>query len=78
MSLKRFVEERDEVLVTLDRKKIEKFYQKYGVAMPENDEVFWRGVHKAIANIKTLPKDVRGRSIEWLLLHGSSPLIGGK
>lgn len=77
MSLKRFVEERNEALVSLDREKIEQYAKKYGIEMPENDEVFWRGVHKAIANITTLPDDVRMRSVDWLLEHGSSPVIGG-
>ena len=75
MSLKRFVEERNEALVSLDRQKIEKYARKYGIDMPENDEVFWLAVHKSIANITTLPEDVKQRSVMWLLEHGSTPVI---
>ena len=66
MSLMRFVEERNEALVSLDREKIEKYADKYGIELPDDDEVFWRSVHKAIANISTLSDDVRQRSVEWL------------
>lgn len=72
-----FVMERNEALLSLDRKKIERFAKKYGVPMPDNDEAFWRGVHKAICNIKTIPFEVRQKSADWLFEHGSTPEIGG-
>ncbi len=70
-----FVKERNEALLSLDRSKIEAYAKKYGVKLPSSDEAFWRGVHKAICNITSFSDEVRQRSEEWLLKHGSSPEI---
>lgn len=74
----KFVRERNEALLSLDREKIERFAKKYGVAMPSSDEAFWRGVHKAICNITNIPFEVRQKSADWLFEHGSTPEIGGR
>ena len=73
--LAQFVKERNEALLSLDRNKIERYAKKYGVALPSNDEAFWRGVHKAICNITNIPFEMRQRSADWLLEHGSTPEI---
>lgn len=72
-----FVRDRDEALLSLDREKIERFAKKYGVQMPTSEEAFWRGVHKAICNITSVPFEVRQKSADWLFEHGSTPEIGG-
>lgn len=71
-----FLRERDEALLSLDKEKIIAYCRKYGVQLErfsDNDEVFWRAVHKAICNITTMPEEVRARSEKWLYEHGSSP-----
>ena len=77
MNLKQFVADRDEALLSLDRKKIEQYCKKYGVTMPTDEEAFWRGVHKAICACTTIPFEVRQKSADWLFKHGSKPKIGG-
>lgn len=54
--VKRFIKERDEALLSLDRDKIEAYLRKYQVPVPQDDEVFWRGVHKAICEIESAPE----------------------
>lgn len=78
MNYASFVKERNKALLSLDRKKIERFAKKYGVSVPTNEEAFWRGVHKAICHITNIPFEVRQKSADWLFEHGSTPNIGGK
>lgn len=73
-----FVKERNEALLSLDREKIERYAKKYGIPLPDSEEAFWRGVHKAICHITDIPFEVRQKSADWLFDHGSTPEIGGK
>ena len=75
--LKQFIEERNEALLSLDKSKIERFAKKYDIHLPTDDEVFWRGVHKAICNISSIPFEARQKSADYLFKHRSTPLIGG-
>lgn len=72
-NLQDFIKERNEALLSLDRQKIERYAEKYKVALPENEEVFWMAVHKCICQI--FPEEVSRKSAEWLRDHGSSPDI---
>lgn len=75
MNFAKFVKERNEALLSLDRKKIQRYCKKYGVVLPSSDEVFWRSVHKARCAITDLPLEERRKSVRWLREHGSSPDI---
>ncbi len=75
MNFAKFVKERNEALLSLDRKKIERYCKKYGVTLPNNDEAFWLGVHKARCAIADLPLEERRKSVRWLHEHGSRPDI---
>lgn len=77
VDIKTFCRERDEALLSLDKKKIEQYAKKYCIELPKDEEAFWRGVHKAICNIKSIPFEVRQKSADWLFEHGSTPEIGG-
>lgn len=77
MCIDSFVKERNEALLSMDKRKIVRWAKKYGLSMPTNDEAFWRAVHKAICNIQTFPWDVRQKSADWLFEHGSTPEIFG-
>lgn len=68
-----FIKERDEALLSLDRSKIEVYLRKYQIPIPQDDEVFWRGVHKAICAINSAPESAKKASKAWLREHGSSP-----
>ena len=70
-----FKSERDAVFLSLDREKIIAHCNKYSVPVPENEEAFWRGVHKVIVNLNSAPPDRKEASRQWLAEHGSSPEI---
>lgn len=70
-----FVKERNEALLSLDRKKIERYLKKYGVKPPSNERVFWAGVHKAIIQIPSVPLERKMHSAVWLKEHGFSTRI---
>ena len=46
-----FIKERNEALLSLDKEKILAYGKKYNVKFPENEKIFWAGVHKAICNL---------------------------
>lgn len=70
-----YVRERDEVLLSLDETRIRTWMTKQCVPMPDTTEAFWRGVHKCIANIETMPPKARRESRLWLETRGSTPDI---
>lgn len=75
MNYTQYIQDRNNALLSLDRQKIERYCKKYGVQIPQNDEAFWRGVHKARCAIPALPPEERKKSADWLYAHGSSPEI---
>ena len=52
MPISEFAKKRNEVLFSLDKERILDFC---GGDAPEDDEVFWAGVYKAICNITSTP-----------------------
>ena len=75
MNMKKFVKERDEALLSLDKDKILAYCKKYGVRMPENETVFWAGVHKAIIYLDSATAEQKLDSMMWLIQHGFKPGI---
>ena len=73
--LKQFIAERNEALLSLDKSKIERFAKKYDIHLPTDDEVFWRGVHKAICNIPSIPFGVRQKLMK-IMTYGYNPAAG--
>lgn len=73
MSIKKFVKERDEALLSLDREKIVKFLRKYNMPVPENETVFWAGIHKGICALNSANSEQKLNSIIWLVNHGFKP-----
>lgn len=70
-----FVKERNEVLFSLDRDRIEAYFGKQGVELPEDDIVFWAGVYKSICNITNAPEELVQKAKDWLHAHGMSERI---
>ena len=70
--LESFVQERNEALFSLDRKKIEDYLIKHGEPETANspDLLFWGSVYKAICGIKETPKDVLLKAQKWLSSNG--------
>ena len=67
------VRERDEALLSLDREKLAAYAAKYGVALPDDESVFWLGIHKARCHAMSLPQEARDESERWLKERGSKP-----
>ena len=70
MNHKKFIKERDEALLSLDKEKITKFLRKCGTPVPENETVFWAGVHKAIIHLNSANPGQKLNSMIWLVNHG--------
>lgn len=66
----KFVRERDEALLSLEKEKIVFFCRKYGVYYPHSEIEFWKSVHKARVALKGIPEPDKEISREWLLQHG--------
>ena len=83
MDIKEFINDRYEAMLSLDKKKIIAYCNKYNISVPLDDEIFWAGVHKTICNLYfsentrvTLKQYTT--SCDWLQKHGYSPFINGK
>jgi hypothetical protein len=59
----------------MDREKILAYCKKYEVDVSDNDEVFWRGIHKARTGAKDMPRKERLKSVAWLRARNSSHLM---
>ena len=69
--MSKFIKERDEALLSLDKLKIMSYMKNYGVQFnPSNKTVFWAGVHKAILGIRSSTPEQRAKSADWLVSHG--------
>lgn len=74
MDIQKFVKERDNALLSMDKEKIMAYMRKYKVKFqPDNETVFWAGVHKAIIGINSATKEQKDRSAAWLIEHGFYP-----
>ena len=75
--VKMFVKDRDDALMSLNKKKILKFQRKWGINFQcTSDRVFWMGVHSARVECLSLPFAERQRSVIWLEAKGSTRLDG--
>ena len=70
-----FVKERNEVLFSLDRERIEAYLIKRGYDIPDNDIVFWAAIYKSICNITDAPVELVQKAKDWLHAHGMSECI---
>lgn len=75
MYMDKFVKERDDALLSLDKKKILAYSRKYGVQFSKNEKVFWAGVHKAITAMTSATEEQKQRSRDWLVANGFKPYI---
>ena len=76
-----FIKERNEALLSLDKKKIIAYMKKYGISIPQNEKIFWAGVHKAICSLYFVNKnkitlEQYTKSANWLKDNGFGIGIG--
>lgn len=70
-TIRKFVQERNEALGSLDEGKIKAYMKKYGCDdIPE--PYFWPSIHKARLQIGSLSEEEKEISREWLMEHGYS------
>jgi hypothetical protein len=72
--IKRYVAERNTVLVSGDEAKIRAFYKKYGIEAPTDPIVFWGAFHKARTAWTECPLELRLVSLQWLMRHDMKAL----
>lgn len=73
--LKRFVKERNEALFSFDEKKIKAYLKKYDIPIPDNEDVFWGAVAKAVCHITGAPVEAVVRAKMILdVLHMSTDI----
>ena len=70
-----YIKERDEAMLSLDKNKILRFCRRWHICVPENETVFWSGVHKVIVNINSSTEEQKRKSLEWLKEHGFRPEV---
>ena len=80
--IKTFIEDRNEAFASMDKEKILAYCKKYKIKVPEDEEIFWVGVHKAICNLflsEDSPISLKqyNESYEWLTERGHTPSIMG-
>ena len=74
--LKKWVKERDQVLLTHDIRKFKEFYLKwynrgvYRLKLPANDIIVRASLEKSILGMANPPEKDRKLAEEWLLSHG--------
>ena len=72
ITLESLIQERNEALFSLDRKRIEAFLMKFGdeMCVSTPDIIFWAGVYKAICQIQDAPADKVNAAHAWLTKNG--------
>lgn len=80
MDLTNFIQDRNEAIASVDKEKILAYCKKYKIKVPEDDEVFWAGVHKAVCNLfllenSSINSEQFNKSYDWLTERGYTPLI---
>ena len=72
MNIKEFLKKRDEALLSLDREKIIALSELSGTSRqpPDDERVFWAGVHYARLGVVGFSDEVKQVSREWLAEHG--------
>ena len=73
MGIKNFIKQRNEALLSLDKDKIIALSEESGpYEIPEDESVFWAGVHKARLGVVSFSPEVKEESRNWLREHGFS------
>jgi hypothetical protein len=67
-----FIRDRDEAILSLDKDRILAYMIKYGVYIPEDERVFWAGVHKARLALNCVDAEGKILSRNWLAENGFS------
>lgn len=75
MELTEYVERRNKALITLDKEQLTSLFKIAGVPIPEDEETFWAGIHKARIQVESMPSLLKTESKKWLEERGFSSSI---
>lgn len=70
MEISDYVTKRNKALESLNKEELEKLFTGAGIEVPENEEVFWAGVHKARMQVTSMSDRLKEESAAWLLANG--------
>ena len=75
-----WLKDRDEAFASADPEKVKEYCKKYDIAIPEDENTFLCGMHKAICNLflsdeTSISIEQYNKSYDWLVEHGSTPSI---
>ena len=65
-----YVTRRNEALLSLDKNKLETLFTEAGVDIPEDETVFWAGIHMTQLQIPSFSAEVKAESLGWLHANG--------
>lgn len=75
IDISEYIKKRDKALITLDKEKLEELFTDTDTEIPEDEEVFWAGVHKARIQVTSMPETLKDESRMWLLANGYCEMI---
>lgn len=71
-TIEEFKVKRAEALMSLDENTIRRIYSEFGTKLPDDKDVFWGAIHKAITGLTSLPLEHRRKSKAYLDARGLS------
>lgn len=80
--MEEFIKDRNDAFASGDIEKVKAYCEKYEIEIPENENIFKAGMHKAICNMYLMPDskislEQYERSYEWLIANGYTPSVMG-
>lgn len=70
MDIKTYETRRNEALLSLDKNKLEALFTEAGVDIPEDETLFWAGVHMARLQVPSFSAEMKAESLGWLHANG--------
>ena len=79
METQEYIKDRNEAFSSMNKDKILNYCKKYNIKVPEDEEIFWIGVHKTICNLflstDCITLEQFNNSYDWLQKRGYTPSI---
>ena len=72
MKFDEFIRERNDAILSMDEGEIRDFSRKHGITAPQEDIVFWAGIHMSILALNAASEEQKAASKAWLMEHGFS------
>ena len=74
---KEFIKDRNEAFKSMDKDKLIEYCKKYNITIPDDEETFLAGIHKAVIKLFLLEDspiscEQYNKSYDWLVEHGYS------